>query len=450
MKKTFLSAAFIAYAALSFAQEFNRSYFGIKLGMNSSTVNYKPSISGIETSSRTGFAGGIYYNIGVGRIFSIQPELLYSAMGSKVKQTRTSPNGEGELKLTYVSLPILFKVSPIWRLGLFAGPQFDFLTAAKSQAGNQINNIKGSDFAWTAGAEFWFTKNIGIFGRYIGGLKNINDRPGSNITIPIYPPIDNSSVTEIKNKALQFGLTIAFRHKIAPPVVVAPVIPVVVDTDGDGIADSDDKCPAIAGLAKYGGCPIPDTDGDGINDENDKCSSVAGLAKYGGCPIPDSDGDGINDENDKCPSAAGLAKYDGCPIPDTDGDGVNDEMDKCVNTAGIAENLGCPEMIFYYKKAGANLSAEDKVNLDKLVEWMGRHPDLSISIEGHTSTLGATDYNQKLSEKRAQNSVKYLVSKGIDPNRLKAVGYGEQFPIGDNSTEEGRAKSRRVVMKIAQ
>jgi outer membrane protein OmpA-like peptidoglycan-associated protein len=63
--------------------------------------------------------------------------------------------------------------------------------------------------------------------------------------------------------------------------------------------------------------------------------------------------------------------------------------------------------------------------------------------------LGDSVYNQKLSEKRAQNSVKYLVSKGINPSRLRAAGYGEQFPIGDNSKEEGRAKSRRVVMRIA-
>jgi outer membrane protein OmpA-like peptidoglycan-associated protein len=55
-----------------------------------------------------------------------------------------------------------------------------------------------------------------------------------------------------------------------------------------------------------------------------------------------------------------------------------------------------------------------------------------------------------LSQKYAQHSVKYLVSKGIDFNRLIAVGYGEQFPIGDNERAEGSAASRRVVMKIAQ
>jgi outer membrane protein OmpA-like peptidoglycan-associated protein len=232
-------------------------------------------------------------------------------------------------------------------------------------------------------------------------------------------------------------------------IVPAPPVPVVVDTDGDGIADPADKCPTVPGIAKYDGCPVPDTDKDGINDENDKCPTVPGLAKYQGCPIPDTDGDGINDEEDKCPTVAGLARYQGCPIPDTDGDGINDEEDKCISVAGLADNRGCPEMIFYYKRNDANLSAAEKADLDKLVTWMGNHPELNVSINGHTSTLGAADYNQKLSERRAQNTVKYLVSKGIDPKRLKAVGYGEQFPIGDNSKEEGRALSRRVVMRIA-
>lgn len=135
-------------------------------------------------------------------------------------------------------------------------------------------------------------------------------------------------------------------------------------------------------------------------------------------------------------------------IPDTDGDGVNDELDKCPKTPGIAENQGCPEMIMYYKRAEAALSADDKAQLDIVVTFLNNHPAVNISIEGHTSTLGETDFNQKLSETRAANSVDYLISKGIDAGRLSAVGYGEQYPVGDNSTEEGKAQSRRTVIKI--
>ena len=135
-------------------------------------------------------------------------------------------------------------------------------------------------------------------------------------------------------------------------------------------------------------------------------------------------------------------------IPDTDGDGVNDELDKCPQTPGIAENQGCPEMILNYKRAEATLSTEDKVQLDSVVKFLNNHPTVNIIIEGHTSTLGETEYNQKLSEKRAANSVEYMVSKGIDAGRLSAVGYGEQYPVGDNATEEGRAQSRRTIIKI--
>jgi OmpA-OmpF porin, OOP family len=135
-------------------------------------------------------------------------------------------------------------------------------------------------------------------------------------------------------------------------------------------------------------------------------------------------------------------------IPDTDGDGVNDEMDKCPKTPGIADNQGCPEMVLLYKKAEAALSEDDKVQLDKVFTFLNNHPTVNISIEGHTSTLGETDFNQKLSETRAANSVEYLISKGIDAGRLSAVGYGEQYPVGDNATEEGRAQSRRTVIKI--
>ncbi|MEO5651017.1 MAG: thrombospondin type 3 repeat-containing protein, partial [Ginsengibacter sp.] len=124
------------------------------------------------------------------------------------------------------------------------------------------------------------------------------------------------------------------------PAPKAVEIPVVMDRDGDGIVDSLDACPDVAGLAALQGCP--DRDGDGVADKDDKCPDVSGLAKYQGCPIPDTDKDGINDEEDKCPNVPGVARYQGCPVPDTDGDGVNDEDDKCPNEVGVASNFGCP------------------------------------------------------------------------------------------------------------
>ena len=137
-------------------------------------------------------------------------------------------------------------------------------------------------------------------------------------------------------------------------------------------------------------------------------------------------------------------------VVDTDGDGIPDAADKCPKVPGIAGNLGCPEMILYYLRDDATLSEQERIDLDRVVTFLNNHPDIHLVLEGHTSTLGEADYNQKLSEKRASNSMAYLVSKGIDPNRLKAVGYGEQFPVGDNATEEGRAQSRRSVVRVDQ
>ena len=117
--------------------------------------------------------------------------------------------------------------------------------------------------------------------------------------------------------------------KPKPKVIPPPPIPVDIDKDDDGVVDSLDACPDVAGPVALQGCP--DKDGDGIADKDDKCPDVAGLAKYGGCPIPDTDKDGVNDEEDKCVDVPGVARYQGCPVPDSDKDGVNDEEDKCPN-----------------------------------------------------------------------------------------------------------------------
>ncbi len=271
-------------------------------------------------------------------------------------------------------------------------------------------------------------------------------------------------VTENASYHLYHSLGVAANlTKKKEPVKVEVVIPVVEppkDRDGDGILDSLDRCPDVAGLASLQGCP--DRDGDGIADIDDKCPDVPGLARYQGCPIPDTDKDGINDEVDKCPTVPGLARYQGCPIPDTDGDGVNDEEDKCITQPGPASNFGCPviseEIIkivnraaqnVFFSTASSKLLSKSFASLNTVVTILNENPTYKVQIDGHTDSQGKDEYNQTLSDSRAASVKAYLVSKGIAESRLSSTGYGETKPVADNNTASGRAKNRRVEMTLS-
>ena len=84
-------------------------------------------------------------------------------------------------------------------------------------------------------------------------------------------------------------------------------------------------------------------------------------------------------------------------------------------------------------------------DIDNLAGVMKQYPDLNVVIEGHTDSVGTAAYNKKLSQRRAESVKKYMVEKGgIDANRLKAQGFGEEKPIASNKTKEGRQQNRRV------
>ena len=79
---------------------------------------------------------------------------------------------------------------------------------------------------------------------------------------------------------------------------------------------------------------------------------------------------------------------------------------------------------------------------------MKETPDAIVEISGHTDSQGDDDYNKKLSERRANAVVEYLVKRGIASDRLKATGFGETKSVSTNDTEEGRANNRRVEMTV--
>jgi OOP family OmpA-OmpF porin len=84
--------------------------------------------------------------------------------------------------------------------------------------------------------------------------------------------------------------------------------------------------------------------------------------------------------------------------------------------------------------------------LDNVADQMNANPNTSLSLVGHTDSIGTEDYNQGLSERRARAVAEYLETRGVAAGRLTESGDGELNPIADNSTAEGRAQNRRVVL----
>ncbi len=234
-----------------------------------------------------------------------------------------------------------------------------------------------------------------------------------------------------------------------------------VDGEDAGIAAGAAIGAALGYLACNQG--VGDSDGDGVNDDLDQCPGTPAGTEVDetGCPVvKDSDGDGVNDDLDKCPGtpAGTTVGTDGCPL-DSDGDGVIDDNDQCPGTpAGVeVDSNGCPkvgETIFTlegvnFEFDSATLTPEAKSKLDAAVSTLSSNVgNKRIRVVGHTDSIGSETYNQKLSERRAQAVVNYLVSQGVDPSILISEGRGESEPIADNSTEEGRAKNRRVEFVI--
>ncbi len=140
--------------------------------------------------------------------------------------------------------------------------------------------------------------------------------------------------------------------------------------------------------------------------------------------------------------------------PDSDGDGVSDDKDDCPGTKpGLkVDEHGCwdlvmlADVLFDFDKY--NLKPEGIDVLNQVVDLLNKHPFLDLHISGHTDNFGSMAYNIKLSKRRAQTGLNFLVKKGIDSARLTMSWHSYSIPVATNDNPAGRALNRRLEFKF--
>lgn len=177
--------------------------------------------------------------------------------------------------------------------------------------------------------------------------------------------------------------------------------------------------------------------------------------------ISDSDHDGVADGQDQCPATPAGTAVDavGCTIVgvvDADGDGVVDPADACPESiAGlVVDATGClveqtvTLRSVNFETGSARLTPDARISLNEVARTLKLQQNLHVEIVGHTDDAGNDSFNLALSQQRAESVRQYLIGKGVQPERLAAIGMGETSPVSANGTEEGRIANRRVEFKV--
>jgi len=259
--------------------------------------------------------------------------------------------------------------------------------------------------------------NVGL-----GLMYRFGDSPVS-LRLEYRARFETANTLTFDDRITSLGLQFAFGGKEAPPIERDG------DTDGDGVPDSRDACPNTpAGQSVDArGCPR-DSDGDGVIDDQDQCpNTVRGAAvDAGGCEL-DSDNDSVVDRLDECPNTSAGVRVDvkGC------------EIREVINLPGVNFETNSDRLLPGAEQVLADAAATLRMNQDLVVE-----------VAGHTDSDGSAAYNEGLSERRAKTVRDYLVNRDVNPGNLTVKGYGEAEPVADNARSEGRARNRRVELRI--
>lgn len=175
--------------------------------------------------------------------------------------------------------------------------------------------------------------------------------------------------------------------------------------------------------------------------------------------ILDADGDTVADDRDVCPDTPTGVAVDalGCPL-DGDQDGVWDTNDECKATPPgvLVDATGCPvekvsvTLNVLFSSGKSVVQPEFESQIKKAADFMVKFPGTTVVIEGHSDNVGSAALNKRLSQARADAVRNFMIYKfQVDPLRVTAIGFGPDQPIETNDTPEGRSANRRVMATIS-
>ncbi|NTV15398.1 MAG: OmpA family protein [Desulfobulbaceae bacterium] len=207
----------------------------------------------------------------------------------------------------------------------------------------------------------------------------------------------------------------------------------------------------MARLSITGGKPNP---GDeigkyGVNSLDPKEAKISELGPPPGIEVekPDKvvadEAISITGENGQVISGLIIRMY---KIPDQKA--IQEEKKNTLGAPDYEQGAALKNLLF--ASNSTKLQGDFVAELDLWVKFLRNKPDINIELSGYTDDVGQPQYNQHLSEKRAQVVGSYLIEKGVNPERVVATGYGEANPVADNASEDGRSRNRRVEIKFVK
>ncbi len=235
--------------------------------------------------------------------------------------------------------------------------------------------------------------------------------------------------------------------------------PLKADTDGDLLSDGDEvnlfKTDPLDNDTDddllYDGKEVNKYNTDPLNADSDGDALVDGdeINKYRTDPLKaDTDGEGLNDGEE-------INVYRTDPLNvDTDGGTVDDftEVERGTDPLDPADDvikIDVPIVLegITFATGKSDVTPESAVVLQSAIKTLTTYPDIIVEISGHTDNVGSNSSNQVLSQKRADSVRFWLISNGVDPDRIIAKGYGEEYPRVPNDSRDHKRMNRRIEFK---